>query len=83
MITEVFLNILKTLMDWLVSIRPTWDMHLPAGVSQFVGWLFAYDNMLPVTEVMTIIGGTATLVTALLIWKWSVKFIDWVTAIIP
>lgn len=83
MITEAFLKILSALLDWLVSIRPTWDIHLPSAVGDFVATVMAYNDIVPVGEVMLIVSLSVGAMLALQLWKWTVKLVDWIADVIP
>jgi hypothetical protein len=83
LITDALLTILNGLLDWLLTLRPEWTMELPAGVTDFVRAIMAYDAYVPITEGLNCISLLCTCVLAVTGWKWSIKLIDWIADIIP
>lgn len=83
MITDKLMQLLDGLLTWALSVRPSWDVHLPAGVTGVIQFLLGLDAILPVSEVLLILSLTVSLVVALTSWKWSVKLVDWIADVIP
>lgn len=83
MIVEALLKVLSSLIDWLVSVRPTWDVHLPPAVTNFVATVLAYDDIVPIGEVLLICSLLVSAMLAMQLWKWTVKLVDWIADVIP
>jgi hypothetical protein len=82
-ITNALLDILNTVIDWIITVRPTWTMTLPTGVTGFVSTVLSYDEYVPIHEGLNCIYLTCTVITALQGWKWTVKLVDWIMDVIP
>jgi hypothetical protein len=82
-IIDACLGVLKLLMDWLLTLRPEWDVHLPPGVNGLIQFLLGFDSLLPVHEFLTTLSLLCALVGITTGWKWTIKVVDWIVAIIP
>ncbi len=83
MVVGWFLDALKALLDWLVSIRPSWDISLPQGAVGLVDAVQAWDVYIPVHEALEVAGLFLTYVVVMNSWKWGVKVVDWVADVLP
>lgn len=83
MVIDLLLQVLHALVAWFNGIRPAWDVTLPPGVNNLIGMLKGFDQVLPVSEIMTCLTLLLTLLAAFTTVKWSVKLIDWIADVIP
>jgi hypothetical protein len=72
MIIDLLLNLVKSIIDWVASVRPAWEVHLPAGVANLIAQAKGLDALLPITEITTVLGLIVTLFTVMLSWKFIV-----------
>lgn len=86
MITDALLLLVNILVNWLIVVRPEWDMSID-NENQQIHWAFTWihglDPYLPVTETFVCLAAMITLVVALQGWKWVVKLVDWIADVIP
>ena len=83
MLIDFMLKILDSLITWVISIRPAWEVHLPSGVQSFVATMMAFNGVVPIAEVMLIISLLVGVVFAMQIWKWTIKVVDWIADVLP
>lgn len=83
MITDALLNILKAVIEWVISVRPSLDIDPPAGAGEVFGRMKGFDAVVPVTETLVVVGVVVFVVGGLLLWKWTIKLVDWIAAVIP
>ena len=83
MIIDWCLNLCRSLIDWVITTRPAWEMHMPSGVESVVSFVLAYNDVLPINETLICVSGTVSVVMAVQLWKWTVKLVDWIMDVIP
>ncbi len=83
MVTDALLDVLNSFLTWVVSVRPTWEVHLPGPVATFISWGKTFDGYLPISEGVTCVLLLLGLVGVMTAWKWTIKLVDWVMDVIP
>jgi len=83
MVIDFLLNMMKTLMQSIIATRPAWSWSLPSSISDAIGYLRQFDTILPVTEIMTCCGLSATLFAVMNGWKYIIKVVDYIADVIP
>lgn len=83
MITNLFLDIIKALCGFIISVLPPFSVHLPDAAKSLVGFLMGFDAILPVTETVTVCTLVGGLVAALSLVKWTIKIVDYIADVIP
>jgi len=83
MLTDFLLNTFAVAIDWLIGVRPPWDIALPDGLIQFVTQCVSWDWIFPVHEIFIMLGIAITGFSAIFGVKWAVKLSDWIADIIP
>lgn len=82
MITTGLLVLLKGLVDFLITIRPAWEVHFPAMTGIVAFWK-GYDDLVPITEGLQCLSIYIVGFQAVHGFKWQLKLMDWIADVIP
>ena len=83
MIITLLMGYVDGFINLFLTLRPSWQPTLPPSVSSLIGFDLAYDNLLPINEMLTCAVAYIGLMLTMVGFKWIIKLIDWVADIIP
>jgi len=83
MIVDALYAFLAGILDAVLLILPNWTFHAPPEAYLAYASFQKWDKLAPVHELLQIMTLTLSMVTALWLYKWIIKFIDWVADILP
>lgn len=81
-ITDLIIQALTALIAFVASLLPPWHLEMP-GISPLVSTLSRWDNFVPLTEITQQVTIVVALFAVLVGFKLVIKFMDWLTNIIP
>lgn len=83
MIVDALLHLLANVIHFAAQALPSWTMHLPSGVTDFVRTMLNFEPFFPVQETFEIIAALVTLTLGFIAFKWTIKCVDWVADVLP
>jgi len=83
MLTDLLIAVVKALVDFVIGLRPEFEVHMPEGVITAFQFMRGFDSLMPVSETITVLGLFAVYIAATAGFKWLIKLIDWIADVTP
>lgn len=83
MITNLLLDIVKTLCDFIVAALPSFSVSLPPSMLAFCSWIMNFNAWFPVLDTLILCSLTANIVALVSAVKWTIKVVDYIMDVIP